>query len=1493
MAQQSFMWTALPNGYTSLDRKSLRLSVILSPRLDAQNEPQLLSSFFPDWEDWPTTLGKATFKIMYGNKKIVEVPAIQTTGTNRIDTSIGFPDTSIWKALFTGGLFVRGFEFKDLSQSRVLSYDTQFLSSEIQNLYKNIAQNANGNLPRISNILDNPYWAHLVNVVKDIDIFKANMLQEPNDYHNSFFRNIESHDIEKTNSGGSERIMGHELLETLARFELFHSPPTRPFFTPMSPRQDDPRIRNQWLEYTRSEMPKREEFARQLDPLHMPKSEDLTNQIDFHQIITAMNQYPTMLRMLGIVVDFVLDATLFDKASDEILTVEVDFPPGTFTVTRTPDTSLKTHVLLTTEKFQAVSSPDLKKGTDARVIDGLLETNQGQFDLLQFDVDGAGLKLMNFARSLAKLIPLNERIDTVTRFEKEIGVPTLRTAGFMLVQNNRGSSLENRFKKNKDKNTAAEGVFKRLDTTVESPTLDPKHLELWAEDIVRGHRIDIWDSKTGIWRSLCQREATYYIDGREVVREKPEEGTVRLAATTSPVPDKDPAKNIVSLHEALVSWTGWSLVAPPPGRAITNETDKDKLVDKSTAQTEAELPPGVNFKTRFNALPGSLPRLRFGRKYRIRARVVDLAGNSLPVQKEDFGFETPLDNAPLYSRYEPLAPPVIALVRSPVGVTDKPAEGESMGRIAIRSFNDSPEKNAINTTQSASRFAVPPQSSVKDAEAHGRMDTTGGGDVDRSMFDMLANQKDRDATDVENASLVEEVIPTRGPIDPTPVNTTYAVYKDGHEMTYLPDPIAERVAVRIFDHPNIDDTEVIDIPLYPTGLWPNAQPFKILLFEGHGDKPIYDKITHTLLVPLPKAVQAKIRLSMQISAKWLEMMGVWNWLSPADQANLKDHAKKGQHWMITPWRTLDVVHAVQQPLVSPQMLDVVIDRNGTSAYPRFVATCSIKSTDILDLLSEWHEPDDTFTGKNAVSSEKIQADILRGDVAFSTKITDPKSYLKRIDADDKGGSYPEYEVLEEDLIWVNLGNQHSDFNAQRFHEFHDTRYRRIEYWLEATTKFREYMPAKILTETREDGKIEPTDKNIKIRGSRTVTWIPNSAPPPAPEVLYVVPTFGWFRSRDDMGDPYSWRRGGGLRVYLNRPWNVSGYGEMLGVVLAPDSFKDDPEDHPIGFPYKNYVTQWGSDPTWVSFPVNGIGPRQTDFLLARTAPDPNGSWLPKGAPQDEKDQPQGAFKVTGLRLPGNLPFNAVVDVAPHDVFYDEERRLWYCDIEIAESSSYYPFIRLALARYQPVSLYGTYLSDIVLADFMQLTTDRWLNVTRMADVMKRHVAIYGNKHFDSSGSFEAKNTTSTGNGTGAISPVDISGKSVFEVWVEILTENNASDEDFGWGPVNAMVQPLPNPRDIGGDIDVLWKKKARARELLSKGQVDVLIQEKLMESVFLFAPIWEGDVTLIGAPEANARYRLVIAEYEEYLADDERPYDGVPQNKDRRIVFVEHVEMTF
>ena len=369
----------------------------------------------------------------------------------------------------------------------------------------------------------------------------------------------------------------------------------------------------------------------------------------------------------------------------------------------------------------------------------------------------------------------------------------------MLVQHQRGIALSRRFDLSKTRNTSIEGQFAGAVNTV----------SLHAEDLVRGYRIDIWDSETGLWRSLCRRTAKYDVnDGAVIVEPTPEEEcTVRLAATKST--DETSNTTVLYLHEALVSWTGWSLAAPPPGRSIR----PDDSVDKTQVESEAELPPGLKFKSRFSPVKGSLPRLRFGRAYWIRARAVDLAGNSLDPQITDFGAEEPFTHAQRYLRYEPVAAPIIALLSS-AGTIEKPAEGESMARIAIRSFNDTPALNVVPSPQVTHRVGVSPKVSVRDAEQHGKLDSFGK--LDGTMFHLLANDKDVDPRE-PGAAIRGVTIPMQGPLDATPVGTTYAVYEGGRALTYLPDPLAFEVSARIFDHPNIANTEIITIPLYPNG----------------------------------------------------------------------------------------------------------------------------------------------------------------------------------------------------------------------------------------------------------------------------------------------------------------------------------------------------------------------------------------------------------------------------------------------------------------------------------------------------------------------------------------------------------------------------------------------------------------------------------------------------------------------------------------------------
>ncbi|MEP6921026.1 MAG: hypothetical protein ABI967_07865 [bacterium] len=1459
MSKQTTLWTALPNGYSD-DGRSLRLSVLVSPRLEFDFDPHLDS--FPDFVDWPATIAQSRFTIHFGGNPPVTVNGTDVKGRTRIDDRLGMPDSHVWTTLFLPSTPVSSFQYRDLTKHSVLSFPAADLDSWVSDLYKGLAASAQDQLPTPEKFLNDPGWKELLDAVEHNDRIFTDQKSGLRNVRQQFAA-LQDHGLDKRNRAND-----------LARFQLFHTPPSKPRVDKYNPPRDEAQARAQWLGY---------------DQTPLPKAADFEDEIDFHQIVAAMNQYPTLLRRLGLVVDLLISRDALTPAASAALWVEVELPPPTPTVERPQhDASPRTQTLLDANRFQPVSNTAAPQAGDLRVANGLLTLDPKTFNLVQSDVDGAGLKVTNFARSLLILRGAPDyQVDPVTKHKREIGAPALRNAGLMLVHSQRGDMLKRTVARQHDFNEAA----KKIEAGVNNPPPNPR---MFAEDLVRGYRIDIWDDVSKRWHSLCQRQAIYDIDSGTVVIDVPtEEGTVRLAATTSP--DKSSNPDVIWLHEALVSWAGWSLCAQMPGKTIHHQATKidddgSEVVvhEDPVGEPEAEIPPGLRLQSSFKPLKGSLPRLRYGRSYWLRARAVDLAGNSLDLQEKDFGPEKSKANARPYLRYEPISAPAIALVMPTPGAPETPAEGESMERIAIRSFNDTQDLNIVTTSQRARRCAVPSRTTQREAEQHGMLDR--GGTVDPTFFALLAAQDN---------SLPEVKVKTAGPLaGGDPVETGYAAMVDGDPLPYLPDPLALRISARIFDHPTFSSDNIISIPFYDGTEWPEALPFKIEIYDEPADVPRYDAGLRTLFIPLPKAARATLRLSVRPSAQSLKLLGVWNWLSAAQQTQtvvingvpttLERIARTGQHWMLTPWRNIELVHATQRPLITPEVSDLLIGRNhaNTFAVPHFLATCSVKSTDRVDLRANWNEP---FENDRALP-DPILENRARVDHAFSVKITDLKSYA----------GLPDYFPEGVDLI--NINGKFKEQLKRKVHEFHDTRYRRIEYWLEATTKFREFMPADVLTEPGDDGP-QPTETNIKVVGEKVRTWIPCSSQPPAPEILYVVPTFGWVRS-GDAASKKSWRRGGGLRVYLNGPWNASGYGEMLAVVLPIASFNGDPNTQPAGKPLKSFVTQWGNDPIWLSAFVRGATPKANNFPLARTKADPEGKWLPSFAPADEADQPPGPFLTTALEHPEqrNATAQAQVDIAPHDVFYDEERRLWYCDIEVIFGAAYFPFIRLALARYQPVALYTAHLSNIVLADFMPLIPDRWLNVTQTQNPRVRKVRVFGNTYSDSSSHKEATMgpvaSLRLPDGTvRTLGGVKVAPSSVVEVWVERY--DPTLGEDFGWKrDSSAIVQEgLTRSGLVGTNATTTTntsasavRARSRATELVKYREYEAVLEEGLLNQLFVTPTLWDGTVTL---PQltGGARYRLAIAEYEEYLVDDVAPYDRFLEKKDRRLVFIEHVEL--
>ncbi len=924
--------------------------------------------------------------------------------------------------------------------------------------------------------------------------------------------------------------------------------------------------------------------------------------VDFHKAVAAMGQYPQLLRALGLVIDLEIPSLTIAPSSN--VRVRPSLPAA---AQLTPWTAY--HFDSGKKQFFAASGP----GSD--VSTGMLFIGSADdYDVVEMDVDGAARKVQDFASNGAR-IGLGE-VGTSIDTPKTYGLPSLRSAGFSVARADRAKQFVDTFNAARANQTAI----------VANP--GNSAVTFHAADLTRGYRIDVWSSLSKQWHSLCRRDGDYRFERAGLTRQFADEGFVTFASTQS----ADGTSTDMRITESLFRWAGWSLCARRPGNTVGEDSHAQPVANDPI--TEFKL------QTSFKAAKGSLPRLRFGALYKFRARAADLAGNSIaPDAALDDIYNLPPQGIP-YLRYEPIAAPVL-VYRQQLDPLVSP--GESLERIVIRSNFDT------NIASVAERHIAPPKTSVEMAETHGMLDTSAG-PPDKALYATLAN-KDGSFD-----------------IDPDHPEKPVAHPEAQLKLPYLPDPFASGAAFVML--PGMPAGHVWKQPF--TGVWPDTKPFRFAVDEGSAPPSFVETVAERVLtVHLPKAEIATVALSCNLSdspstspASMLSTMKIWSWITEASPPNLNELRKlafDGGHWMLTPPRTLTLVHAVQQPLIEPQFQDPEVTKTLGQTSVRFTDEIPIsgKSTIKVDIEAKWQEPIDDL-------SNQAQPIILNGKThAFEVQLNDPAVTVTAL-----------------------TGN----------HEFHDTKHRVVEYRAVATTRFKEYFPDAL---TADPVNITRTSESVTLS-------VLNSARPAAPKVLYVVPTFGWEEKAEGAWN-FSRRSGGGLRVYLDRPWFSSGEGELLGAVLrgcqAPEPVFLQVVNTPATSTAKlaqGYYTQWGMDPIWQapSTPFDAV-PERAHFLNCHTFGD--------ALTLDEMNGRQVTFSVAG-----------------HTVAFDTVRQLWYCDIQMDPGDAYFPFVRLALARYQPASVADAHLSRVVLADFIQLMPDRSASLTfDPIETTKINVAITG------------------------------------------------------------------------------------------------------------------------------------------------------------------------
>jgi hypothetical protein len=1122
------------------------------------------------------------------------------------------------------------------------------------------------------------------------------------------------------------------------------------------------------------------------------------SEIDFHRMISLLGDYPVLLRRLGLVHD--LEVPII-KSADYTVQVFVSWAsldPSVTTINIPNDTQrFETRCLITANSFRA-----LPRSTNPELADGMLPfENKERFEVVRIDTDGGALKTLAFANNVGMARTIRKTDDT----PDTSALPSLRSGGISVVRINQAEQTH--------------GSFERQDLL--NQNLESKsHVMLNAEDITRGFAIDVWSSHTKKWQSLCQRVGTYeFSRPNPAITEKAEdEGCVSASLTSA----ADGSSDICRQGEAIFRWWGWSLSAPRPGKTL--DADGKPMTPK------AEIDPAYKLSIHFIPRPGSLPRLRYGTAYRLRARAVDLAGNRRAIDDKTLPDDLHATEMLVYGRYEPVPPPAMVMRR-------RRTEGDSVERLVIRSNFDEPIQAETE------RHIVPPKSAQSLAEEHGLFDDKNSGQVDASAYNLI---------------IAREGGEIQGTPDPDNYDRPY-VDNDNIALPYLPDLLARGAVLR--NIPGATEPTLIDFG-YAAGLnWPDVLPLRLVLGENDKVAVKYDNVARVLKILLPKAEMIRLRLSSFMSRDDAWLMGLVQWIieSGLNETQAVQLAAKGSHWMLTPYRVLTLVHAVRQPLLTPEFSDQFWRSRGVgqtyvSLYDRMMRTHR-KSTIKLDIVAVWNETIDPL----AETAPRV------------------------INGKARPFEFP-----------VSLPNEKDDeemINLEGRHEFGDTKYRAVTYSAIATTRFSEYflernknvtlmgantytLDSKGVVESSEAVRLTDNTANYqrydarnktgdyvmdyvsgtirRTKPAESVSTIPentklevtylvppitrlmtqprtqdiiSSARPAAPKVLYVVPTFSW-----QMGIPSldrnkitSQRTGGGIRIYMERPWFTSGDGELLGVIIWPNPADVSLITQPPPEKVKSFVTQWGMDPLYQS--------KATD-------PCPNLEAFKLSKPE---------YRASGLVLE-EVPDDQVrVNVAGHEVAYDADRQLWYCDMSIDAGSSYFPFIRLALARYQPNSVSkaitgvetsvdptrdNVHLSRVVLADFIQLAPNRFASITRDdSSKLVRHVTVTGVSYKMLNGQ---------------------PGPSQMEVSLEKLRPGVTPDVagDLAWEPIPSTFAS---------------SSLALSTQLDKAGSTT-----------------WSGDITL---PDGTETYRLVIKEFELYLIP------GMVPLHYRRLVYADTIEL--
>lgn len=636
---------------------------------------------------------------------------------------------------------------------------------------------------------------------------------------------------------------------------------------------------------------------------------------EFHTIVAALADHPALAKKLGLQ-----------------RRIRITLPPnlaGAITVRAIPTHSADINDYRPRTKCVAAGSTLTLSESDGTPSPPYLRLDDTDtFTAIDVDTDRSGLALVRWANQLNQA-PRNQPPPALLP-------PALRSDGIFVAESGHNVLLQQ---------SLARAAALNEDLTAGG---DGGSIELDADDIWHGYRVDVLDVQTQRWYPLCQRQVTYTVPTGPVLPVVDDEGYVSSGMAHRGT-DEQPAG---VTHESLFRWNGWSLVAPSPGQMLDGNSD----VADPTSAPDGSQP----YHAAIVPAPGSLPALRYGRQYQLRARRVDLAGSSVPFTP-DATTAVPSTPALLYHRYDPVLAPVV-VPRRPV------TAGESAHVLVVRTDNSDPDAPA--TGPACERHLLAPKAAVATLETHGVLDVAGQHRPDPAVYSLLF---DHDAAVVT------------GTPDPGADGRPY-VDSDSIMLPWLPDPLSAGVTIT-----GLPAAPQISQSWAPGPSWFQPGSQRLVLVPGTGaatGAAVADSAAATITVALPPGTSSTVNVSSLLVASGEELMGAWKWFtagaSPDAIAEMQTAAAAGALGQLSPGQPVQLVHAVRCPR-PPTFNDLAASRDAASTS--YELTDDALDTDSSTTHSvyahvEWTDTVDDPTQPAPVTAQR-SADLIPYDTAIS------------------------------------------------------------------------------------------------------------------------------------------------------------------------------------------------------------------------------------------------------------------------------------------------------------------------------------------------------------------------------------------------------------------------------------------------------------------------------------------------------------------------------